>query len=64
MQQGNALETYNNVPDNIQQRLYAAEQQQYKQYYKTANKSNLKFPSIVIKNVLLGLHSDTLTQTA
>jgi hypothetical protein len=59
MQQENALENYNNIPNNIRQQLYAAERQQYKQYYKAANKSNLRLPSIIIKNMLLGLYSNT-----
>jgi hypothetical protein len=64
VQQGNALETYDDVPDDIRQRLYAAERQQYERHHKTADKSNSKLPSIVIKNVLPGSHSDAPTQTA
>jgi cation transport regulator ChaB len=64
VQQGNALETHNNIPDNIRQQLYAAKQQQYARHHKAANKSNSKLPSIVIKNVLPGSHSDTTAQLA
>jgi hypothetical protein len=64
VQRGNALETYDDVPDDIQQQLYAAERQQHERHYKTADKSDSKLPSIVIKNVLLGLHSDTAPQLA
>jgi hypothetical protein len=64
VQRGNPLETHDDVPDDIRQQLYAAEQQQYARHHKTADKSDSKLPSIVIKNVLPGLHSDTATQSA
>jgi hypothetical protein len=64
VQRGNALETHDDVPDNIRQQLYAAERQQYAQHHKAANKSDSKLPSIVIKNVLPGSHSDTTAQSA
>jgi cation transport regulator ChaB len=64
VQRGNALETHDDVPDNIRQQLYAAERQQYARHHKAADKSDSKLPSIVIKNVLPGSHSDTTAQSA
>jgi hypothetical protein len=64
VQRGNALETHDDVPDDIRQQLYAAEWQQYERHHKTADKSDSKLPSIVIKNVLPGSHSDTPLQRA
>jgi hypothetical protein len=64
VQQGNAIENYDDVPKDIRQQFYAAERQQYKRHHKAANKSDLELPSIVIKNVLPGSHSDAATQSA
>lgn len=64
MQRGNALETHDDVPDDIRQQLYAAKWQHYKRHHKTTNKSNSKLPSIVIKNVLPSLHNKTPVPTA
>jgi hypothetical protein len=64
VQRGNALETHDDVPDDIRQQLYAAERQQYARHHKAADKSDSKLPSIVIKNVLPGSHSDTAAQSA
>jgi hypothetical protein len=58
------IETYDNISEDIQQQLYAAERYYFKRHHKAADKSNPKLPSIVIKNVLLGSHSDTLSQLA
>jgi hypothetical protein len=64
VQRGNTLETHDDVPDDIRQQLYTAERQQYERHHKAVDKSDPKLPSIVIKNVLPGSHSDTPTQTA
>ncbi|KAH5617613.1 hypothetical protein HBI23_252390 [Parastagonospora nodorum] len=64
VQRGNALETHDDVPDDIRQQLYAAERQQYARHHKAADKSDSKLPSIVIKNVLPGSHSENVTLSA
>jgi hypothetical protein len=64
VQRGNELESHDDVPDDVRQQLYAAERQQYERHHKTAEKSDSKLPSIVIKNVLPGPHNDTPMQTA
>jgi hypothetical protein len=63
VQRGNALETHDDVPDDIRQQLYAAKRQQYERHHKADDKSDSKLPSIVITNVLSGLHSHTATQS-
>jgi hypothetical protein len=63
VQRGNELGTHDDVPYDIRQQLYAAERQQYERHHKIADKSDSKLPSIVIKNMLPGLHGDTPMQT-
>jgi hypothetical protein len=64
VQEGNVIETHDDVPEDIRQQLYAAERQRFERHHKVGDRSDAKLPSIVIKNVLPGSHSDTLPQSA
>ncbi len=64
VEQGNELNTHNNVPESIRQQLYAEEQQWVERRQKQTRASTANFPPINITNVLPPQSFQTSTGTS
>lgn len=63
VQQGNALRTHDDVPDDIREQLYAEEQQRLQRQPRSTNASTPSFPPINITNVLPSSYSSPTVST-
>lgn len=61
-EQGNKLETHDDVPDEVRQELYAVEQQRLEREQKSSQASVSKLPSIQITNVIPGNNTSSYGQ--